>query len=747
MVHTFIFSQIFIQTCVLVSDALIGFVSSRGTINNSRPRRHLPHFLRLRAFLYFVEVLGIAFGGYVAWNPYIHDHIDCVRANRVKQAIEAYVISVIVVLTIIIILFLVYFDPLGLQTPSLLKELHIIHDDDDDDKSVNITVNKFGQKQCKGEDDSTAANENGRSYSASSRMQWARRVRMFCCCVSGRNNRAKVKAMEDIAHAMATMFDKVDIVLSDFVVALMLVHRDQKIKVNSQRLDLAAELRNITYQLMDGKHDQFFTLNYEKHASEKEVDFSLPETHLMMKDIKHYLKFALGIYGWPLYLFINPLVGPVCLCAHLKCRAINRYAKDFAHDNCCLASTTALELCSHLKDEDVIYVSYENEVCKQPFSLCFDHPNKAVVLSIRGSMSLRDALTDMHISMKDITVDDDKYKNLVTKVHCGMYRSAHNVMKQIDDRLKNVFASDKYHDYKLIITGHSLGAGVAAVLAVLYHSRYENLHCYAFSPPGSSFTLPLVEYSKSFITTIVYENDVVPRLTFRGLLYLKKNMVHLFNHCKLPKHTILCPSLFSCCYGKYRDHHHQQEFNCNLYDHSVEEGLLKTPISSNYGHHNHEELTEKYLNKWHKKVDLHHFVDQMYMDEKEPAFVPGRVLYIKKTGKRIHRRFWNIIGEKEVNAVWKPNEDLCHIIVDTGMFDHHLPDSVLSAVDHLYDQQITRKDEVSEKRPSVPTESILHHPLPSTTTNSLHKKAVQSMADVVLDAQSKYQINATKSRR
>ena len=110
-------------------------------------------------------------------------------------------------------------------------------------------------------------------------------------------------------------------------------------------------------------------------------------------------------------------------------------------------------------------------------------------------------------------------------------------------------------------------------------------------------------------------------------------------------------------------------------------------------------------------------------------------------------RFWNIIGEKEVNAVWKPNEDLCHIIVDTGMFDHHLPDSVLSAVDHLYDQQITRKDEVSEKRPSVPTESILHHPLPSTTTNSLHKKAVQSMADVVLDAQSKYQINATKSRR
>jgi len=45
-----------------------------------------------------------------------------------------------------------------------------------------------------------------------------------------------------------------------------------------------------------------------------------------------------------------------------RCRAVNRYAKDFAHDNCCLANTTALELYSHLRDEDVIYISYQNKV-------------------------------------------------------------------------------------------------------------------------------------------------------------------------------------------------------------------------------------------------------------------------------------------------------------------------------------------------------------------------------------------------
>jgi len=37
-----------------------------------------------------------------------------------------------------------------------------------------------------------------------------------------------------------------------------------------------------------------------------------------------------------------------------------------------------------------------------------------------------------------------------------------------------------------VITGHSLGAGVAAVLALLMHddSKYCGLQCFAFSPPG-----------------------------------------------------------------------------------------------------------------------------------------------------------------------------------------------------------------------------------------------------------------------
>jgi len=244
IVFIFIFSQIGIQTCVLISEALIGFFSGRGTINNAHPRRHLPHFLRLRAFLYFVEVLAVAFGGYVAWSPYIRDNIECAREDRVRQALEAYVISVIVVLAIIAILFMIYFDPLGLQTPSLLTELHITNNDEDHD--VVVEVKKVFRKRIGGQTIKVDSNKVGkRLYSSSAWKHWTRRVRALCCCIGGGNNRSKVQALEDIAHAMATMFDGVDVVPSDFVAALMLVHRDQKEQMKSIHCDLGAQLRNV----------------------------------------------------------------------------------------------------------------------------------------------------------------------------------------------------------------------------------------------------------------------------------------------------------------------------------------------------------------------------------------------------------------------------------------------------------------------------------------------------------------------
>lgn len=67
--------------------------------------------------------------------------------------------------------------------------------------------------------------------------------------------------------------------------------------------------------------------------------------------------------------------------------------------------------------------------------------------------------------------------------------------------------------YQLVITGHSLGAGIASILALLIklNLNFPNMTCYAFSPPGSLFSFPLAQYCKMFITSVILGNDIVPR--------------------------------------------------------------------------------------------------------------------------------------------------------------------------------------------------------------------------------------------
>ena len=38
--------------------------------------------------------------------------------------------------------------------------------------------------------------------------------------------------------------------------------------------------------------------------------------------------------------------------------------------------------------------------------------------------------------------------------------------------------------YDLVLVGHSLGAGTAAILAIMLQQEYQDIQCYAYSPPG-----------------------------------------------------------------------------------------------------------------------------------------------------------------------------------------------------------------------------------------------------------------------
>ena len=63
---------------------------------------------------------------------------------------------------------------------------------------------------------------------------------------------------------------------------------------------------------------------------------------------------------------------------------------------------------------------------------------------------------------------------------------------------------------QLVVTGHSLGAGTASVLAFLLRRLYPDTVCYAYSPPGCVFNAAAAEASRSFVTSVTFGEDFDP---------------------------------------------------------------------------------------------------------------------------------------------------------------------------------------------------------------------------------------------
>ncbi|KAK2117119.1 hypothetical protein P7K49_004005, partial [Saguinus oedipus] len=94
-------------------------------------------------------------------------------------------------------------------------------------------------------------------------------------------------------------------------------------------------------------------------------------------------------------------------------------------------------------------------------------------------------------------------------------------------------------EYRLVIVGHSLGGGAAALLATMLRAAYPQVRCYAFAPPrglwSGSGHKALHEYSRSFIVSLVLGKDVIPRLSVTNLEDLKRRILRVIAHCSKPK--------------------------------------------------------------------------------------------------------------------------------------------------------------------------------------------------------------------
>lgn len=90
--------------------------------------------------------------------------------------------------------------------------------------------------------------------------------------------------------------------------------------------------------------------------------------------------------------------------------------------------------------------------------------------------------------------------------------------------------------WKLVVTGHSLGAGCAFLIALyLRNGICPGVRCWAFSPPGGLASAPLGDAARAWCTTIVCGREWIPRLSARSFDRLRDDMVSTALRCRLPK--------------------------------------------------------------------------------------------------------------------------------------------------------------------------------------------------------------------
>jgi sn1-specific diacylglycerol lipase len=94
----------------------------------------------------------------------------------------------------------------------------------------------------------------------------------------------------------------------------------------------------------------------------------------------------------------------------------------------------------------------------------------------------------------------------------------------------------QYPGYQLYVAGHSLGAGCAAILALMLKPKFPSLKCLCFEPPA---VMTARVARQAFITTFVLDADIVPRLSYHSLENLRDDMLDLIARIKVPKYQIM----------------------------------------------------------------------------------------------------------------------------------------------------------------------------------------------------------------
>jgi len=383
----------------------------------------------------------------------------------------------------------------------------------------------------------------------------------------------------------------------------------------------------------------------------------------LINEAAHFMVFAEAAYTVIGYMLRHPFTGPISLFSRLirKCACISPSRNEsIEQDNICHLHTIALKATSGLEDEEIIYANYSDNISKIPYMILLDHDWKSIVVTIRGTMSLESAVTDIEIAPEELTKLGEEYGFNGHGLYChtGMLATTDWLYRDIKKhgRLEKTIA--EYEGYKLRIIGHSLGAGVASILSFLLRPKYPQLRCIAFSPPGCVMSENLANETKDFTTTYVVNDDIIIRINYENFEELRNGVLEMICRIKIPKDQVTKM--------------------IKKYDDSSVEGLSKTIDEILY---KKEEIKDSQFKR--QVDDFLSFQSKLKEQHKEHYIKlcpPGSIIQLFRT-KHIVNDFGEEIGLHV--ARWAERSDFEHIELSPHFIFDHRTDSVTDKIQKL----------------------------------------------------------------
>lgn len=257
----------------------------------------------------------------------------------------------------------------------------------------------------------------------------------------------------------------------------------------------------------------------------------------------YYMRYATAAYGFGFFLMDSVPFGPHQavlyawqIAKFLYWRICNKLwgvPSPIHGDWLIQKNAITIVVRTGINPADFVYVNFHDGVSETPHYVTLDHNAKAIVIAVRGTFSLRDAITDAIAFPEHIKEINDKFPD--AECHSGMLHAARYILGKLNDNKVIETALQRAPDYQLVVCGHSLGAGTAAILALILKQKYPNLICFAFEPPGWLVTKEISQYMADFCLSLVTGNDLVPRI---GIVTLKKlvgQMVHVVKEATNPE--------------------------------------------------------------------------------------------------------------------------------------------------------------------------------------------------------------------